>query len=58
MPDLLSLQEIKRITQREGLGYCVSDFISAKVIEDQELSTLWGNAEKAVSKLKKYLELV
>ena len=47
--------EIRDIVSYEGIGFCIMDYISSKMIDDGELSKMWEEAKTILIKIKKYI---
>lgn len=50
------LQEVADIVDNEGIGYAITAYMSHKAIEDEELASLWEQADEVLSKIEKILE--
>ena len=57
-PELTSAldnEEIRRIIEYEGLGYCIFYYIKPKIIKDKKLKKIWDAAQQSMKKVQDYL---
>lgn len=51
-----SNEDIASKVESEGLGYLVTDYLSAESIEDVKLKELWKQASEALNQIEKTLK--
>lgn len=56
MRTLTAAEVYDMVQNTDGLGYCISDRISADEISDPVLSTLWEDARELLRTIQDYLE--
>lgn len=52
-----SIKDVATIVEIEGLGYAITDYLSADSIEDKKLSTLWKQGQDILKEISKILGL-
>ena len=52
----LSLTQVADIVQSEGLGYAITNYLSADNISDPELRNLWDHAGRIMKNIEELLE--
>lgn len=50
-----SLQTVKEIVEKHGLGYAVHAYLSGYSIDNERLSELWRTAEEALEEIEEFL---
>ena len=55
-PELLDNKTINDYISYEGLGFCITTYIPADRIEDEELKEMWDGAKQKMIEIIDYLE--
>ena len=56
MSKKLTIQDVKDAIEMEGFGYALTDYVSAKRIEDVQLRNAWCAAQLAIEVVEKILK--
>jgi len=56
MSEKRSIQDVADIVEIEGLGYAVSNYLSAENIEEPELARQWKIAKEALTAIENIIE--
>lgn len=55
MGALKTIEEVKDIIIKEGVGYAVEEYLNPDSISDPGLSELWKNAQESLTKIRDYI---